>query len=109
MERNEKIEKRALKAIAEGRILKIVFEPSGEILWVVYGRKFKNMYLVIPGIFCTCKGFTMNVLLRKTSKFCYHLRARDLAEERKAYVVKKMKDSEKIGFLKDIFLQLLVT
>ncbi len=105
----DKMEKEALKAVVEGRVIKVVFEPSGEVLWLVYGRKFKNLYIVIPGLYCSCKGFTMNVILRRISKYCYHIRARDIAEEKGVYVERRLKDRDKPAFLRKIFSKMLTT
>jgi len=105
----ERIEKEALKAVAEKRVIKVVFEPSGQIFWLVYGHKFKNLYLVIPGLYCSCKGFTMNVILRRVSEYCYHIRARELAGEKGLYIEKRMSDKEKLNFLKKIFSKMLTT
>jgi len=103
--REKRIKKEAYKAAREGRVTKFVFQPSGTIFWIVYGHKFKNMYIVIPGMYCSCRDFIVNVKLRRLTSRCYHIQAREIAEKNRLYKEKTIEDKEKVNFLKDIFIK----
>ena len=103
LERSKRIEREALRAVREGRVIKVVFEPSGRTFWLVYGRKFKRTYLVIPRLYCSCRDFLVNVFLRGRASECYHMRARDIAEREGLYREKTLPDSELENFLRELY------
>lgn len=39
--------------------------------WVYMGRE--RDYLLIPGVYCSCKDFLLRTVINKTSKYCKHL------------------------------------
>ena len=102
-ERSKRVEREALRAAREGRVVKIVFEPSGKVLWLVYGRKFRKTYLVIPGLYCSCRDFLVNVFLRGRASECYHLKAREIAEREGLYQERRLPDSELEAFLRELY------
>jgi len=71
---------KALRAAVGRRVLRIAFEPSGLVLTAVESRRRDRLYLVIPGRFCSCSDFLINVYLREVKESCYHLVAYELAE-----------------------------
>ncbi len=50
-----------------------VFKISSDNLtyYVVRGRR--GYYVVLPGLYCSCKEFEINVLMRRSRGACYHL------------------------------------
>lgn len=50
-----------------------VFRVSSGSLtyYVVRGRR--GYYVVFPGLYCSCKEFEINVLMRRSKGACYHL------------------------------------
>lgn len=83
---------RALKAVAERKVKKYVFDPSRRVFWVVVGRK--KDYLVISNFYCSCEDFYLNVVIRKSTFTCYHLLAKQLAEALEVYDVYVVSDEE---------------
>jgi len=71
--------KKALESIANKKVKKYLFRPSGVVRWVVEGQECN--YLVIESSFCSCKDFLFTALLKREVPACYHLLARELAEK----------------------------
>lgn len=71
-------QKRALKAVEEGRVKKYVFKPSGRVVWIIVGTE--RDYQTIPSInYCICDDFYFHVISHEVG-LCYHLLAQMLAE-----------------------------
>jgi len=67
---------RALEALAEGRVKKYVFKPSGRVVWIVVGKR--RDYLVMPAIdYCSCYDFYFQF---DRGHVCYHIITQKLAE-----------------------------
>ena len=75
--------KKALELIGESRVKKYIFTPSGIVRWVVSGQE--KDYLVIERTFCSCRDFLFTALLRREVPSCYHLLAREIAEQTEKY------------------------
>ncbi len=90
---------RALAAVRRRRVVRFTFTPSGVVLWGVYSRKREKLYLVVPGLYCSCAGFAMNVVATGRSSYCYHMVAQKLAEERGEYEDEVLGDEEYFEFL----------
>ena len=73
----------ARKALAEGRVKKIVVrgvkDDNSVEVFVVESRDRKRFYLVIPGVYCSCEDFLFSVFYRGKSKACYHMVSVELA------------------------------
>lgn len=69
---------KALQAVAQDLVKKYVFEPSGRQAWVVVGKS--RDYRVLSELYCDCEDFYINVIVKRTVDFCYHLLAQTLAE-----------------------------
>lgn len=71
-------QKRALKAVEEGRVKKYVFKPSGRVVWIIVGTE--RDYQTISSInYCICDDFYFHVISHEVG-LCYHLLAQMLAE-----------------------------
>jgi predicted nucleic acid-binding Zn finger protein len=70
---------RVREALVNRRVIK-VSNADGKTLWAFRGKQ--RDYFIIPGLFCTCKDFEINVVMRKLRGCCYHLISADLAVER---------------------------
>ena len=67
---------KASEAVAEGRVKKYVFQPSGRVVWIVVGKR--QDYLVMPTIdYCSCYDFFFQF---DRGHVCYHIIAQKLAE-----------------------------
>ena len=67
---------KAEEAIAEGRVKKYIFQPSGRIVWIVVGKQ--RDYLVMPAAdFCSCEDFYFRF---DRGHVCYHIIAQKIAE-----------------------------
>ena len=67
---------KAIELVRLRRIIKLISE-SGKIIYIALGTT--GDYLLIPKLFCTCKDFELNVVIRRTKGTCYHLIALELA------------------------------
>lgn len=84
----------AEELVSSNAVKKYVFSPSKKIVWIVVGRE--KEYLVMPGFYCQCDDFYINVVIRKRSKICYHLFAQALAERLGNYETYEVPDSDYI-------------
>jgi predicted nucleic acid-binding Zn finger protein len=78
--------------VSSKAVKKYIFSPSGKTLWIVVGRE--KEYFVMPGFYCQCDDFYINVVIRKRSKLCYHLFAQALAEHLGNFEVYEIPDSD---------------
>jgi predicted nucleic acid-binding Zn finger protein len=71
-------QKRALKAVEEGRVKKYVFKPSDRVVWIIVGTE--RDYQTIPSVnYCICDDFYFHVISHEVG-LCYHLLSQMLAE-----------------------------
>lgn len=73
------MERRALRAAAGARLVKIVVEDLGVTIHAAYSADYDRLYLVIPGEFCSCPSYLFDVFLRRAADKCVHLEAFELA------------------------------
>ncbi len=66
---------KARELVRRKRILRLVH--GNRYIFIVLG--FSGDYVAIPGIFCSCKDYELNVVLRGNRPSCYHLLAIDIA------------------------------
>ncbi|MEM4699407.1 MAG: hypothetical protein QXT74_00465 [Candidatus Nezhaarchaeales archaeon] len=71
---------------------KYVFKQSREEYWIVVGRT--RDYMVIPGKYCTCDDFFINVVTGTRAKSCYHLLAQKIAEDGGSFETYEVDDDE---------------
>ncbi|MHA1129224.1 MAG: hypothetical protein ACTSQI_10240 [Candidatus Helarchaeota archaeon] len=69
---------RALRNLLSQGVKKYIFLPSNRIIWIVVGKT--KDYLILSNLFCPCEDFYLNVVNRKSTKMCYHLLSKILAE-----------------------------
>jgi len=98
-----KEEARAREALSSGRILRVVFEPSGRTLYLALSRERDRYYLMIPGRYCSCGEFFFNVLLRRTANACHHLMALSMALSSGGLREVRADDREYPSYLRRIF------
>lgn len=79
---------KAIKTVEGKKVVKIM-ASDGEV-WMVKGRT--KDYLVIPHLYCSCRGFTF-LVARGTVKPCYHLIAQVYAERTGKYKTVKVKET----------------
>ena len=91
--------RRALEAVAGGRVRLYRFVPSGLVAWVVEGQR--RDYLVIPLTYCDCEDFLLNVVLRAELDACYHILAQAIAEALGRYKVIELPDDLYERFLEE--------
>ncbi|OYT31928.1 MAG: hypothetical protein B6U94_01540 [Thermofilum sp. ex4484_79] len=105
MRREKNKRRRALIAINEKRVIRIIFHPSLLTLNVVKSSRRDAYYLLYPEQgFCTCTDFFFNNILRKKEYECYHLLAYKIANEKGLVREIKCSDEEfKRFFAKVIF------
>mgnify|MGYP005831076091 CR=1 FL=1 len=88
---------RGLKAAVDGQIKKYIFLPSNRIEWIMVGKK--RDYLIISEFYCSCEDFYINVVLRRSVKYCYHILAKKLAEALKSFEEIKVEDTKYERFM----------
>ncbi|MCS7107946.1 MAG: hypothetical protein RMH77_04120 [Sulfolobales archaeon] len=69
---------RVKESLYEKRVLRLVCGDT--YLWIFNSRD--RDYLIIPRMYCSCMDFELNVVIRKTKKYCYHLITQHIAEGR---------------------------
>ncbi len=72
------------------RIVKLLINDKE--FYVVMGRA--GDYLVFPRMYCSCKDFEFNVVIRGRKKSCYHLIGLEEALRRKSYREVKLRSDE---------------
>jgi predicted nucleic acid-binding Zn finger protein len=82
----------AEELVSAKAVKKYIFSPSHKTVWIVVGRE--KEYFVMPGFYCQCDDFYINVVIRKRSKLCYHLFAQALAEHLNNYETFEVPDSD---------------
>ncbi len=71
---------KAVEAVHQRRFLEIRVRGADYSFTVFRGRK--RDYFLIPGVFCSCKDFELNVILRGSKVACYHLIGYELARRK---------------------------
>ena len=69
---------KAIRAVGERAVNKYIFQPSGQIVWIVVGKN-RDYLISLKDKYCTCDDFYANVVLKKKSDICYHILAKLLA------------------------------
>ncbi|MEM0001442.1 MAG: SWIM zinc finger family protein [Desulfurococcaceae archaeon] len=77
----------------------MVNENRGEI-WIYAGRE--RDYILLPGVFCSCKDFILRTVINKTSKYCKHQLGVYIAISRKKYVELNVKLEEAYVIMQEI-------
>jgi len=83
---------KASEALLSMSVKKYTFLPSGRTVWIVVGRE--REYFVIPGLYCQCDEFYINVVIRRKSDLCYHLLAQAISEKIGKYESFDVPDSD---------------
>lgn len=90
---------RATEAVENYAVKRYVFKPSMRTVWIVVGKE--REYQVIPGLFCQCDDFYINVVIKKKTRACYHLMAQAIADERGIFESYELLDSDFIRLNKE--------
>ena len=93
--------KKALELVGDRRVKKYLFKPSGIVRWVVRGGSDRD-YLLLEHSFCSCKDFLFNALLRQGSPSCYHLLAREIAEQAERFEEIELEDGQYVAFMAEM-------
>ncbi|MGB9880258.1 MAG: hypothetical protein ACPLRM_05805 [Anaerolineae bacterium] len=90
---------RAIEAVKNYAVKRYMFKPSLRTIWIVVGKE--REYQVIPGLFCQCDDFYINVVIKKKTRACYHMIAQAIAEERGIFENYELLDSDFIRLNKE--------
>lgn len=90
---------RSLRNVATKNVKKYIFTPSNRTAWIVIGKN--RDYLIISNLFCPCDDFYVKVVVQKSSKICYHLLSKILAEALDYYEVIAVEDERYNELMKD--------
>lgn len=89
----------AESASAISSVNKLVFRPSGRVLWIVVGKD--NEHWADPDLkFCTCKDFYFKAL--SGGPECYHLKSVRHAIEESKHAIVEFSDDEYVPYLQAI-------
>jgi len=83
---------KAEELVASSAVKKYVFEPSGRVMWIVVGRE--QDYMVLPGLYCQCDDFYINVVVKRKASACYHLIAQLIADKKGMFENFRVPDSD---------------
>ncbi|RWX72733.1 MAG: hypothetical protein Metus_1592 [Candidatus Methanosuratincola subterraneus] len=90
---------KAIEAVENYAVKRYRFKPSMRTVWIVVGKE--REYHVIPGLYCQCDDFYINVVIKKKARACYHMIAQALAEERGIFESYELLDSDFIRLNKE--------
>ncbi|MCC6003212.1 MAG: SWIM zinc finger family protein [Thermofilum sp.] len=81
-------ENRAIKAVLEKRVkcVKVKIGTSEIKFFIVESSNKEKMYVVLPGLYCSCPDFLFSVRFREQGEKCYHMMAVEIAVKEKRYV-----------------------
>jgi len=82
---------RALRAVGEHAVNKYIFQPSGQVAWIVVGKS-REYLISLEDKYCPCDDFYLNVVLKKKFDVCYHILAKMLAVSLNIYNEYKVED-----------------
>ena len=92
----------ALDVIKRG-IKKNIYKPSNRIVWTAMGEN--DEYLIYPKLFCSCRDFYKNVVIKRKRIFCKHLLAQTICDALNDYQERETTDIEFKSFLKELKLK----
>lgn len=72
---SEKSILKAQKSAREKRIILISRDPKIAIF-----MSSGEDHIIVPYVFCSCKDFSLNVIIKKKRKYCYHMLSYCIAE-----------------------------
>ncbi|ABL78033.1 SWIM zinc finger family protein [Thermofilum pendens] len=101
------LELHARRAIAEKRVklVKIKGAYGASELFLVESTDRKKVYVVIPGVYCSCPDFLFHVHLERSRKKCYHMVAVELAIREKKYVEEEIEEDRLTELVVKSFLE----
>jgi len=94
--------KDALEVIKRG-IKRNVYKPSNRAVWIAMGEN--DEYLIYPKLYCSCRDFYKNVVVKRKRLFCKHLLAQTICEALNNFQENEIKDIEFKKFIQDLKLK----
>ena len=85
--------------IADEKIFKYIFFPSGMQFWVIVGKT--DEYFILPLNFCSCNDFNFNVLIKKKEICCYHVIAQIICQNLNHFTIIYKDDTWYQDYLED--------
>jgi len=82
----------SMKAVEEGRVKRIIFNPSRRVVWQISG-KGRDYVILSNAEYCSCEDFYFRVIGHE-ELLCYHLLAQKLAEALGRYSVVEESDQK---------------
>lgn len=80
--------------------ISVLVNNNTSILWVYRGKE--SDYLIIPGVFCSCKDFILRTIINKTSRYCKHQLGVYVAMSKNKYLSIDANLEEVFAILKEI-------
>ncbi|MFX0057266.1 MAG: hypothetical protein ACFE85_05515 [Candidatus Hodarchaeota archaeon] len=93
---------RVLEVIEKG-ISKYIYKPSNRIIWIAMGENCEH--IIYPKIFCSCRDFYKNVVIKRKREYCKHLLAQIICEALNDYKTLELDDFEFKNLLNDLELK----
>jgi len=91
---------RAIRTVREHRVQKLLIDNLDKDIWLITSST-GSKYLVIPGTYCSCTDFLINVVIKRKVDKCYHLIAQEIASKTGAFSIASITDLRE--FFKEIF------
>lgn len=73
---------------AAKRIVKMEITDLGITLYAAYSRRHDRLYLIVPGMYCSCPSFLFEVYLKGEKEKCIHLEGLESVGEDQVPVIK---------------------
>lgn len=80
--------------------INVTIDKHSYEIWVYMGEE--RDYLLLPGVFCSCKDFILRTILNKASSYCKHQLGVYVALSRKKYIELNVYPEELYGIIQDI-------
>jgi len=97
---------KAYTAVKRKRVMKVIYKDAQQVFWIVYSPYRRRFHLVVSDLFCTCRDFYLNVVLRKKRDYCYHILARKLAEMTGIYETRYLDEKTLQRFIIELYINL---
>jgi predicted nucleic acid-binding Zn finger protein len=93
---------RVLPDVLEYRFVKVNIKLDNEerAIWIYTGRQ--RDYVLVPGLFCSCKDFTLRTIIGRISNYCKHQLGLYIAISRKKYLELTMLPNEAYTIIMEV-------
>ncbi|MFX1356611.1 MAG: SWIM zinc finger family protein [Promethearchaeota archaeon] len=90
---------RVLEVMEKG-ITKYIYKPSNRVIWTAMGENCEH--IIYPKLFCSCRDFYKNVVIKRKRDYCKHILAQIISEALNDYKTLELNDQEFTKLIDDL-------